>query len=71
MPALLAVKMFPSLMPPRSLSVHLMSDVPSVAHDVSPQEYKFVRGAYIEFHHSVIAATKEIVFIAAIVKPDI
>jgi hypothetical protein len=45
-----------------------MSDVPSVAHDVSPQEYKFVRGAYIEFHHPVITVAKEIVFIAAIVK---
>ena len=56
-------------MPPRPLSVHLMSDVPSVAHDVPPQKRKFVRGAYIEFHHLVITVAKEIMFIAAIVKP--
>ena len=68
-PALLAVKMFPDLMPPRSLSVHLTPDVPPMAHDVSLLEYKFVRRAYIEFHHPVIAAIKEVMYNAAIVKP--
>ena len=55
-------------MPPWPLSVRLVSDVSPLSHDVSLQEYKFVRGAYIEFHHSVITVAKEIVFIAAIVK---
>jgi len=66
--AVLAGKMFPSPLPSRPLSAHLLSDVSPVAHNVPPQEEKFVRRAYIEFHHSVIAATKEIMIIAAIVK---
>ena len=66
--ALLAGKMFPSPLPSRPLSAHLLSDVSPVAHNVPPQEEKFVRRAYIEFRHSFIAATEKVVFNAAIVK---
>jgi len=66
--AMLAGKMFPGALSFWPLSVHLVSDVSPVAHNVPPQEYKSVRRAYIEFRHSVIAATERIMFIDAIVK---